>query len=70
MVVSRLEIVFFQYLRLCVCLVLFIGFSNVLGSLSVSLYWFSNVLGSFCVIFISFSNVLGCVSFLLVFPMF
>ena len=35
----------------------FIGFSNVLGSLCVIFIGFSNVLGSLCVIFIGFSNV-------------
>ena len=39
--------------------VIFIGFSNVLSSLCVICIVFSNVLGSLCVIFIGFSNVLG-----------
>ena len=44
----------------------FIGFSNVLGSLCVIFIGFSNVLGSLCVIFIGCSNVLGslCVTFI------
>ena len=44
----------------------FVGFSNVLGSLCVIFIGFSNVLGSLCVIFIGFSNVLGslCVIFI------
>ena len=37
----------------------FIGFSNVLGSLCVIFIGCSNVLGSLCVTFIGFSNVLG-----------
>ena len=39
--------------------VIFIGFSKVLSSLCVIFIVFSNVLGSLCVIFIGFSNVLG-----------
>ena len=51
--------------------VIFIGFSNVLGSLCVSFIGFSNVLGSVCVIFIGFPMFWApYVSFLLVFPMF
>ena len=44
----------------------FIGFSNVLGSLCVIFIGFSNVLSSLCIIFIVFSNVLGslCVTFI------
>ena len=46
--------------------VIFIGFSNVLSSLCVIFIVFSNDLGSLCVIFIGFSNVLGslCATFL------